>query len=101
MIEGFSQVYSFTKAVLDTWTGDSGIGVYYLGAAATNGGIHPYYIGCAVGEDGLSGRIREHLGKWDDVTNFQLRRCSTAAETIELEKQEIAKYKPKYNIQGV
>lgn len=101
MIEGFSSVYIFSKSVLDGWVGDSGIGVYYLGASAPTGGIYVYYIGSATGDKGLSGRLKDHLGKWRDITHFQFRRCSTIQEALDFEKVELAQYKPKYNTQGV
>lgn len=101
MISAFNSACPYDYATVNNWN-STAKGVYYLGVKTSEGKLTIYYIGIAVGEDGIRGRLLQHLGenKWHDVTHFGYHTCDTEAEAEKLESDEIAKYKPKYNTQG-
>ncbi len=76
-------------------------GVYYCGIIE-NLKLTPLYIGKASGIYGLHGRLSDHLSenKWYDITHFGFVQCSSEAEALMHEANEIARFKPKYNVQG-
>ena len=78
------------------------VGVYYCGYIAQSGNLIPLYIGKATGQEGIRGRLLQHLSQdnWSDVTHFGYCICDTKIETDNLEGSEINCYKPKYNSQG-
>ena len=80
------------------------MGVYYCGVLNQENKLIIYYIGRAMG-DGVTikSRLFDHLrnDNWSDVTYFGHQVCTTKQEAEDFEKEEIAKYKPKYNEQGV
>lgn len=91
----------FDNATISGWN-STAIGVYYCGAKTTEGKLAVYYIGKSVADDGIRGRLLQHLSerKWPDVTYFGYKQCDTVAETERHELTEIAEYKPKYNTQS-
>lgn len=101
MIHPFKGPYSFDSATISGWN-STVIGVYYCGAKTTEGKLSIYYIGKSVADDGMRGRLSQHLNdrEWSDVTHFGYEQCDTAVEAEQHELAEIAKYKPKYNTQG-
>lgn len=79
-------------------------GVYYCGHLNSEGSLIPDYIGRAMGEGvTIQSRLADHLREdyWPDATHFGYQICTTKSETEAHEAEEIAKYKPKYNTQGV
>ena len=101
MIYNYQGHYSFNQKTVSDWNSRI-TGVYYCGYQVQNGNLFPLYIGRAVGDGGIRGRLLQHLAenKWPDIFIFGYTQCSTPQEAMSLEEQEIAKYKPKYNIQG-
>jgi hypothetical protein len=101
MVHEFKYPYRYEKKIIEDWNSKA-IGVYYCGVLAPGGKLTLYYIGSAVGEDGIRGRLLDHLGedKWHDVTHFGYHVCDTEKEALDHEASEIFKYKPKYNTQG-
>lgn len=101
MIYQFEGPFSFEKGVIERWN-SSAIGVYYCGAKNTKGTLDVYYIGKSTADGGIRGRLLQHISerKWADVTHFGYEQCDKVSETEKHEAAEIAKYKPKYNIQG-
>lgn len=102
MIYDYQGHYDYDHDVINNWN-SSDIGVYYCGFLATSGNLRPLYIGRAVGDEGIRGRLLDHLRDdyWPDVTHFGYHVCSSATEAVRWEAEEIAKFKPKYNSQGV
>jgi len=101
MVHPYQGNYPYNQKVVGDWN-NSQIGVYYCGHVLPNGNLSPLYIGQGVGQDGIKGRLLQHLNRdsWSDVTHFGYSVCDTAKEAENLETAEIAKYKPKYNTQG-
>ena len=102
MIYKFESHFPYDYQTVSNWGSDA-IGVYYLGVPTTDNKLTIYYIGRAVGDGGMRERILQHLNedKWRDVTHFGYHQCDTAAEAIDWEAEEIARYNPKYNKVGV
>ena len=98
MIQLFKGNYGFNNAIVSGWD-STAIGVYYCGALNSNGNLVVYYIGRAIGDDGIRGRLLQHLSetKWPDVTHFGYHVCDTQQEALSHEALEIGVYKPKYN----
>lgn len=102
MIQTYKGHFDYRESAITAL--NSGItGVYYCGALTITGSLVPYYVGRAIGEDGIRGRVLDHHQEdyWPDVTHFGFEACSTASEAIQHEANEIARYKPKYNKQGL
>ena len=101
MIYQFKGPYLFNVTTVTEWN-STAIGVYYCGAKIMDGKLSVYYIGKSVADEGMRGRLLQHLSdkKWPDVTHFGYEACDTVSETEKHELAEIAKYKPKYNTQG-
>lgn len=101
MIYPFKGSYSFSNDTVTNWN-STAIGVYYCGTKNAAGELVVYYIGKSVADGGIRGRLLQHLNekKWPDVTHFGYMECSSVLETNTHEATEIAKYRPKYNIQG-
>lgn len=93
--------YAYDDDVVSKWQ-SSAIGVYFCGYLTSSGKILPLYIGRAIGEAGIRGRLLQHLleNKWRDVTHFCYNVCASEREAMDLEAQQIALHRPKYNIQG-
>jgi len=77
-------------------------GVYYCGHLLSNDNLSTYYVGRGVGEEGIRGRLLQHLREdgWSDVSHFGYRVCATVEEAEKLEAKEIKRLNPKYNKQG-
>ncbi|MCH8106546.1 MAG: hypothetical protein IIC58_13765 [Proteobacteria bacterium] len=101
MVYSFKGPFAFNEATVKGWK-STAIGVYYCGVKTTNGKLTIYYIGKGISEDGMRGRLLQHLSKdkWFDVTHFGYESCDTENEAEKHEAAEIAKHKPKYNTQG-
>lgn len=101
MVQPYQGNYSYNQKVIGDWN-NSQIGVYYCGYVLPNGNLQPLYIGQGVGQDGIKGRLLQHLNQdnWPDVTHFGYCVCDTVKEAEDLESAEIIKFKPKYNTQG-
>ncbi|MBN2015776.1 hypothetical protein JW766_02995 [Candidatus Dojkabacteria bacterium] len=76
-------------------------GVYYLRGIADENSLYPiYYIGRAE-----KGRLREELldkfytNEWLDITYINYIECDSKKEAKQLQKFEILRHKPKYNLQ--
>ena len=102
MIYPFKSPFSYDSGTIKSWKSDA-IGVYYCGVASSDGKLTIYYIGSGVSDDGIRGRLLQHVSesKWYDVTHFGYHVCDTTKEALDWEKQEIVRYKPKYNTMGV
>jgi len=83
MIQSFNGPYSFDDSTISDWDSTI-IGVYYCGIKTTDGKLTIYYIGRAIGDEGIRGRLLQHLdeNKWHDVTHFGYEECGTAQEAI-------------------
>ena len=101
MIQSFKGLYLFDNNIVNNLN-SSVMGVYYCGVKTSEGKLTVYYVGRAIGDDGVCGRLLQHLSenKWHDVTHFGYEACDTMREAIDHEASEILKYKPKYNTQG-
>ena len=101
MIQPFKGPYYYDYDTVNNWD-SSVIGVYYCGAKTLDGKLTIYYIGRGVGDDGIRGRLLQHLNetKWNDVTHSGYEVCDTEQVTINHETSEIEKHRPKYNKQG-
>ena len=101
MVHPYQGNYSYNQKVIGDWN-NSQIGVYYCGYVLSNGNLSPLYIGRGVGQDGIKGRLLQHLSQdnWPDVTHFGYCVCDTVKEAEDLESAEIIKFKPKDNTQG-
>ncbi len=101
MIYAYQGHFLYSQPVISEWDSDR-IGVYYCGYILSNGNLLPLYIGQAVGQDGIRGRLLQHLNQenWPDVTHFGYCVCDTTKEAADFESAEIARLKPGYNVQG-
>ena len=101
MVHQYQGNYSYNQSTITGWN-NSQIGVYYCGSILQDGSLSPLYIGKATGQDGIKGRLLQHLNQdnWPGVTHFGYCVCDTTKEAEDLESAEIAKYQPKYNTQG-
>lgn len=101
MIHQYQGNYLYNQPTIDGWNSNR-IGVYYCGSILPNGNLLPLYIGKGVGQDGIKGRLLQHLNQdvWPDVTHFGYSVCDTSKEAEDLESAEISRFKPKYNIHG-
>jgi len=103
-MEQFKGPYTYNEKIVEDW--DSNVtGVYYIGVKTPDNQLRIFYIGKAVGIGGIRKRLLEHLAerKWSDATHFGFHASgnSNVSEVEEFEKEEIKKYKPKYNTQGI
>lgn len=100
MITGFYGPYDYLENVITNWQYTLR-GVYYCGRVI-NGLVEHLYIGRSLSENGIRGRLLDHLREddWVDVKYFWYRECSTDQEAINLEATEIKIHQPKYNKQG-
>lgn len=98
MIGPFKFPYQYTADALEGWASVA-IGVYYCGFLNTDGNLVPLYIGKDTGENGVRGRLLDHLREdyWPDVTHFGFHLCDYIHEADNHEDSEIFTYKPKYN----
>lgn len=94
--------YPYNPKVVQTWNSNS-MGIYYCGYVLPNGNLCPLYIGQATGEQGIRGRILQHLREdhWPSVTHFGYSICQSIHEAILLESSEISRLQPTYNTQGI
>jgi len=100
MIYPYQGQYEYNERIISNWN-STAIGVYYCGYL-TDKGLHPLYIGVACGDQGIRGRLLDHLKNdyWPDVSHFGYQLCDSTKEAEKWEADEIARYKPKYNTQG-
>lgn len=100
MIQTYKGHYPYNKKVVSNWN-STAIGVYYFGYLNTNG-LYVLYVGKATGDEGIRGRLLQHLreDEWPDVSHFGYCICSTSQEAEDFEASEIKRLKPKHNIQG-
>lgn len=101
MISRYKGPFSFTQAIVGGWNSKA-IGVYYCGSLNAKGELVCRYVGQACGMEGMRGRLLQHLSerKWNDVTHFGYRQCESTQEATELERLEIQRIHPHYNIRG-
>ncbi len=101
MIQFYKGPFSYDKNTISNWNSNV-IGIYYLGQANQQGTINVDYVGKATSEQGVRGRLLQHIqaNEWYGITHFNYCTCSTIKEAEDLEKSEIFKFKPKYNIQN-
>ncbi len=101
MVHGFQGNYTYSEKVVGDWKSNA-IGVYYCGYPTTEGKLRLLYIGVGTSENGMRGRLLDHLREdyWPDATHFGYQQCDSAKEALDWESAEILKYKPKYNTQG-
>lgn len=101
MVQDYKGNYPFNKDTIQNWDNNQG-GIYYCGVRNSLGNLTVYYVGKAFGNDGIKGRLLQHLNenKWYDVTHFGYCVCSSENEALIIEQNEIRRLNPKYNIQG-
>ena len=106
MIKSYKGPYKYNKEDVGELDPDI-IGVYYCGYLKQKDGkskLVILYIGRATSDDGIRGRLLQHLNdknnKWPKVSHFGYEACSTSKEAIAHEASEIKKYEPSYNDQG-
>lgn len=102
MAQPYNGQHSYDKAVVTGWN-STAIGIYYCGYLNQTGQLVPCYIGKGTGQDGIRGRLLDHLNQdhWPDVTHFGFILCNNAQEAEGLERTEIGRHRPKYNTQLV
>ena len=101
MIQSYKGHYHYNKKVVSDWN-STAIGVYYCGYPLTNGKLYVLYVGKATSNEGIRGRLLQHLreNKWSNVSHFGYCVCSTSKESENFEASEIKRLKPKHNKQG-
>ena len=101
MTKEYNGPYLYNKETVNGLDSNA-IGVYYCGYVNNDNSLIPHYIGKGTGDDGIRGRLLDHLREdnWPDVTHFGYCVCSTITEAENLEADEIKRLKPKYNDQG-
>ncbi len=101
MIYKYEGHYQYNEKIVGDWD-STAIGVYYCGYPDnTNGYLSVLYVGKATSNQGIRGRLLQHLAEdeWQDVTHFGYCVCSTSKEAEDFEISEIERLKPKYNTQ--
>lgn len=101
MIQQYKGNYPYNEKTIIAWDSNA-IGVYYCGYPRTDGKLLVLYVGKATSDQGIRGRLLQHLeeDKWPDVSHFGYCVCSTSKEAEDFEASEIERCKPKYNTQG-
>jgi excinuclease UvrABC nuclease subunit len=101
MVGLYNGNYQYNGKVIGEWN-STAAGVYYCGYHMDNGNLYVLYVGKATSNQGIRGRLLQHLNedKWPDVSHFGYCVCSTSEEAENFEASEIKRLKPKYNIQG-
>ena len=101
MIKDYEGPYNYNKQTVSGWN-SSIMGVYYCGYLDNKGVLRTLYVGKSVSEDGIRGRLLDHLREdyWPRVTHFGYRACNTIKETEDLEAREIKRLEPQHNHQG-
>lgn len=102
-MQQYAGEFPFNERTVGGWeAGGRVIGVYYCWAVNAFGAKTCVYVGRAVGDDGLRGRLLQHLAedKWRDATHFGYTVCATANEAAQHEANEIYRMQPKYNKVG-
>lgn len=101
MVQKYNGHYQYAEAIVSGWNSTC-IGVYYCGYLSGDALI-PLYIGRGTGEEGIRGRLLDHLREdnWPGATHFGYRTCDTVSDAIKFEAEEIKRCTPKYNVQGV
>jgi len=101
MVYPYKGHYTYSQDVVSEWD-SSAIGVYYCGYVDSDNKLSILYIGRGTGDDGMRGRLLDHLqdDDWPDVSHFGYQVADTIKEVENWEAEEIARYKPKYNKQG-
>jgi hypothetical protein len=99
MAKPYKGHFGYDKATVSNWEHNL-IGVYYCGYPLSNGSLGVVYIGRAVGDDGIKGRLLQHLSeyKWPEVSHFGYVECDTVQEAIDFEVAEIKRINPKHNV---
>jgi len=102
MIEDYNGHHPFNESTI-MQNAPAKHGVYYCGYIADTGNLATHYVGRAMGEGvTIRTRLLDHLRRagWTDVTNFGFRVCTLDSEVEQLEKTEIKRLNPKYNLVG-
>lgn len=101
MIHAYQGHFVYDQNIVSDWD-SMVIGVYYCGLILPSGNLLPLYIGKATGQDGIKGRLLQHLNQdnWPEVTHFGCCACDTVKEAEDFETSEILQFNPKYNIQS-
>ena len=101
MIQSYCGHYKFNKDTVANWNSKA-IGVYYCGYLLNNGDLFVLYVGKATSDNGIRGRLLQHLDndRWLDVSYFGYCQCSSQKEAEDFEAIEIKRWQPKYNILG-
>lgn len=101
MIHPYKGNYIYNWSTISNWNNRQ-IGVYYCGSVLQDGSLLPMYIGKGTGENGIKGRLLQHINSdtWQGVTHFGYCSTDNSKEADNFELSEIARYKPKYNTQG-
>jgi hypothetical protein len=101
MIYEYKGHFPYSENVIGDWN-SSAIGIYYCGYPTGDGTLATLYVGRSVGQDGIRGRLLQHLrvDNWPRVTHFGFVICDTEQEVIDFEAIEIERIKPEYNTQG-
>ncbi len=81
---------------------DGIVGVYYCGYINQNQTLQPVYVGKSSSEQGVKGRLLDHLNSayWPEATHFYVKDCKNDTEAVYLEALEIKRCQPKYNNVG-
>ena len=101
MVHPYEGHYTYNENVVKNWK-STAIGIYYCGFLTTENKLHPLYIGIGTGDEGIKGRLLDHIrdDNWPDVTHFDYQICDTIKEAENWEIEEIQRYQPKYNEQN-
>lgn len=98
MVQKYNGHYHYNNATIENWNSSS-IGVYYCGYPLANGNLSVLYVGRATGNDGIRGRLLQHLREdyFEGATHFGYCICSTITEAENLEAVEIKRLQPRFN----
>ncbi len=98
MVQNYQGHYNYSQGVVGGWK-SSAIGVYYCGCIAANGNLDVLYVGKATGQEGMRGRLLQHLREdfFEGVTHFGYCACATIAEAETFEATEIRRLQPRHN----
>ncbi|TSC76475.1 MAG: hypothetical protein G01um101431_608 [Parcubacteria group bacterium Gr01-1014_31] len=101
MVHKYQGPFLYNDEVISSWNSNA-IGVYYCGYLNSREVLITLYVGKGAGEGGIRNRLLEHLRNeyWPDVTHFGYCVCDTKEDANNFEAVEIARLKPKYNVQG-
>ncbi len=92
--------YKYSESTIENMANEDVDGVYYLFDEDEDVVL---YVGKSFRVNGgIRDRLLEHLRtkNWVDVDVFYFQECQNENETDSLEKEEIKRWKPKYNDRG-